>query len=874
MMKKAKLTQQVLMALLMGSSMLPGSMAQAAELTVTTDQSGNISLPGSGNTLTIESGTIDGYAYGGFLDTGDVTGNTVTMKDGTVNKWIYGGYAPTGNATGNTVTMNGGTVNGWIGGGGVEDGNATGNTVTMNGGTVNDLDGGSVNDKGDATGNTVTMNAGTVKQSLHGGYASVGNATGNTVTMNGGTVDNWLSGGYAGIGDATGNTVTMNDGTAKTFLYGGFSSEGNVTGNTVTLNGGTIEVDIAGGNTWAGNAIGNTVTMNGGTVKLDIYGGHTKIGNATGNTVTLNDGTVYYIYGGAAVTGNATGNTVTMNGGTVEVGIYGGSTTTGNAVGNTVTVNAGTVVQDIYGGNATTGNAVGNTVTIHGGTLDGIYGGYVDGTGDASGNTVTITGGTVTGDIRGGWTENGSASDNIVNLYGGDLTQAKIYGGYTSSGSSTGNTLNVYTPLTVKEIHDFQNYNFYIPASLTGTAALLTVSHVADMADLNDTTVSSIVIAGSSAYKTGDTITLISAGNLASITGSSLSTPSVTAQKGLSTYYTALLNMNVGISENGDGTLTATLGEATLNPKVKALSETQVAALASLNTGSDLVAGSGLENALVAAGSGNGQAVGFAGTSVGRQTISTGSEVDGRGGGLMAGAAATRRIAAGRLTTGVFGEVGWGSFTTTNDISGASVNADGHSSYKGGGILARLDRPDGIYYEGSLHAGHMDSTYASSDVTDYQGKGTSYDVGSPYYSAHMGLGRVWQLGAKEQLDVYGKYLWSHVPSRSVTVAGDAFDFAAVSSNRLRLGTRWTKRCDDGSAYAGLAAEREFSGNQHATAAGMDIPAPSLSGMTGIVELGWYLPQSADQPVAVNFGLSGLFGKRHGIAGGMSFSWGW
>ena len=688
-MKKTKLTQQVLMALLLGSSLLPGSMAQAAELTVTTDQSGNISLPGSGNTLTIESGTIDGYAYGGFLDTGDVTGNTVTMKDGTVNKWIYGGYAPTGNATGNTVTMNGGTVSNWIGGGGVEDGNAMGNTVTMNGGTV-------------------------------------------------------------------------------------------------------------------------------------------------------------------------------------EKYLDGGNTTTGNAAGNTVTVNAGTITVFIAGGDVdVTGNASGNMVTINGGTLAGIYGGYVHGTGDASGNTVTITGGTVTGTINGGWTENGSASNNIVNLYGGDLTQAKIYGGDTLSGSSTGNTLNVYAPLTVKKIYCFQNYNFYIPASLTGTAALLTVSGAADMADLNDTTVSSIVIAGSSAYKTGDTITLISAGNLVSTTGSSLSTPSVTARKGLSTYYTALLNVTYDA-----GTLTATLGEATLNPKVKALSETQAGMLAGLNTGSDLAAGSGLENALVAAGSGNGQAVGFVGTSAGQQTISTGSEVDGRGFSLMAGAAATRRIAAGRLTTGVFGEAGWGSFTTTNDIDGASVNADGHSNYKGGGILARLDRSDGIYYEGSLHAGHMDSTYASSDVTDYLGNGTSYDVGSPYYSAHMGLGRVWQLGAKNQVDVYGKYLWSYVPSRSVTVAEDVFDFASVASNRLRLGARWTKRCDDGSVYAGIAAEREFSGNQHATAAGLDIPAPSLSGTTGIVELGWRVPQSAGQPVAVNFGLTGLFGKRQGIAGGLTFNWGW
>ena len=281
-----------------------------------------------------------------------------------------------------------------------------------------------------------------------------------------------------------------------------------------------------------------------------------------------------------------------------------------------------------------------------------------------------------------------------------------------------------------------------------------------------------------------------------------------------------------------------------------------------------------MENALAAAAGGNGQAVGFVGTSAGQETISTGSEVDGRSFGLMIGAAGQHRIPAGQLTTGVFAEIGRGSFNTRNEVSGATVNADGHSNYKGGGILARLDRTNGSWYEGSLHTGHMDSTYSSADVTDYLGNGTSYDVGSPYCSAHIGLGHVWRLGQKEQLDLYGKYFWSHVPSRSVTVSsGDVFDFAGATSNRLRLGMRWTKHCDDSSVYAGLAVERELSGSQRATVAGFDVPAPSLRGTTGIAELGWRVPQTAGNPFGLDLSLAGLFGKRQGVTGGVSFIWG-
>ena len=564
------------------------------------------------------------------------------------------------------------------------------------------------------------------------------------------------------------------------------------------------------------------------------------------------------------------GNTLIIESGTLSGKVRGGYTADGNVTGNTVLVTGGTLSDKLYGGYAENGNVTGNTVTIKGGTIAKVYGGF-SGNGNVTGNTINIMGGTISERIYGGYPRggNGYASGNVVNLYGGNLEDASIYGGmWPDNPGSSGNTLNVYAPLQVYGIYYFQNYNFYIPATLTGSSPLLRVSADGE-SDICHTaaTVSFIGIAGNSAYQKGDTIRLLS-GSIAD--GAGLTSNSVLVQKGFATAYASTLTLTTGTN----GSLTVKLGEASLNPRVKALSEVQTATLANLNTGADLAAGSGLENAVLAAAGGNGQAVGFAGTSAGQETISTGSEVDGRGFGLMAGAAGQHRIAAGQLTTGVFAEAGWSSFTSTNEVSGAAVNADGHSNYEGGGILARLDRTNGSWYEGSLHVGHMDSAYGSADVTDYTGSATSYSVGSPYYSAHIGLGHVWQLGQKEQLDVYGKYLWSQLPARSVTVAGDAVDFAAVSSNRLRLGARWTKRCDEGSVYAGLAAEREFSGGQHANVAGWDVPAPSLSGTTGIVELGWRVPPTAGSPFGVDLSLAGLFGKRQGIAGGLSFSWGW
>ncbi|MCL2348834.1 MAG: hypothetical protein FWC50_11325 [Planctomycetaceae bacterium] len=256
---------------------------------------GAISLNAAGtvldNNVFIINGGRSSIAFGGFSITGNVTGNTVTIETGSVvDNLVYGGYSPA-NVENNTVIINGGTVNGYIYGGDGSSGDVTGNTVTFNSGTTRwDIYGGrSIN--GDATGNTVTFNSGTVGGNVYGGESSSGDATGNTVIIKGGVIGN----GSVGKGN----------------VYGGYYhgstifDNGNAVGNNVMISGGTVSGNIYGGYTIGSgdNAVGNNVTISGGTVSGNIYGGYTT-GNGllvTNNTVTISgtpDLSASILYGG------------------------------------------------------------------------------------------------------------------------------------------------------------------------------------------------------------------------------------------------------------------------------------------------------------------------------------------------------------------------------------------------------------------------------------------------------------------------------------------------------------------------------------------------------------------------------------------------
>lgn len=212
---------------------------------------------------------------------------------------------------------------------------------------------------------------------------------------------------------------------------------------------------------------------------------------------------------------------------------------------------------------------------------------------------------------------------------------------------------------------------------------------------------------------------------------------------------------------------------------------------------------------------------------------------------------------------GAFFEYGRGNYTTHN----GDQRGDGSTYYTGGGLLAKWQKKDGIYVEGSLRAGNVHDD-AKNVLRDAMGNPYSYETDAPYWGVHVGVGKVIQLNESSELDVYGKFFHNHRNSVSFD-AGGHYDLDAVNSDVLRLGTRYVMKREKWNFYGGLAYEQEFSGKAEGTADGMAIRGADTSGGSLRAELGAVLNPKKDGPITLDFNLSGFAGKKRGLTGGVA-----
>ena len=98
------------------------------------------------------------------------------------------------------------------------------------------------------------------------------------------------------------------------------------------------------------------------------------------------------------------------------------------------------------------------------------------------------------------------------------------------------------------------------------------------------------------------------------------------------------------------------------------------------------------------------------------------------------------------------------------------------------------------------------------------------------------------------------------------MGGDRFSFDSVTSDRLRLGARYTADTDKAwSLYCGAAYEYEFSGDSHMKAGQFDAPEQSLQGSTVFGEIGTVWGRK-DSPWSMDVNLRGYAGEREGFSG--------
>ena len=879
----------------------------------------------TGNDVTIAGGTVANViGADGAAGTGNVTGNHVIIEGGTVTGQIVGGYtrALTSRSNGNTVTLGGGTLTGTEVWGtsyvnasnqaavlGCSDAQIAGNTLSV---TAKDLTVKKVRnfEKYTFKPTAAVQNGDTMLTlSAAGGFGEL-SSDGSAVKVKWSDVTadpSALLAGGAGLQGKNSITLLKTADGAADLHFDSYAATAKADGTYETI----LRTDGDASDTAA--ILLDVNRYKGGHVTTDqdadsdLYGGysasdHTNAGQTIGHTTSGNTLSVTRIasgkninaYGGytGGTAGGAENNELTVNvtaagAGTIN-NAYGGYTKGAGAVkGNQLTFSQGAALGDLIGGYADSAahaaEVTGNTVTVTGGSVGGlVYGGRSDGTGKVERNTVTLRKVTVGGDVVGGYSDTTPAADtavtngNTVNLYG-TTVNATVFGGAVKNsanvkvGNGKDNTLAIHAAGT--KIADFagvQNLRFYVPEERTAadTTPMLTLTANADK-DIRGLSIGVGIAGEHSVLAKGDTISLlkIAAGN--TLTADADLRNDVTGMQGVSMRY------RFGLEKQGNDELIATVRDTELNPQTKSLVETRVAAAALINGGADLLAESGM-NAAISAGNTADQGMGaqaaandhtyhlWAAQSGSALRLNSGSHIDAKGWNLNLGFARQKAAERSIITYGPFVEYGHGSYDSYLDDG---THGDGASSYIGAGIMAKSVTENGSYVEGSVRVGRTKSDYTGSIA----GQSAGYDMSSTYYGAHIGVGQKKELTGGT-LETYAKYFYAHQSGGSERLTtGDLYDFDAVDSHRLRIGTRWTKENGAGEFYTGLAYEYEFGSDARASYAGYGTPTPTLKGSTGIFELGYRFARP-DSNVSYGLNLTGMMGKRRGITGSMQVNW--
>lgn len=660
---------------------------------------------------------------------------------------------------------------------------------------------------------------------------------------------------------------------SDTLFYAGYKDSGSASGYTLTVEKGTVfdnfwHCNLAGAYMENGDAAGNQLILRDGTVSVGgvIAGGVSADGNATGNAVTIDNASLstggmspMRVIGGQA-SNNATDNTVTVNGGNVGAEVIGGrSTSSGDANRNTVNITGGTMhSSSITGGVATEGNVIGNTVNLIGGNLTGtiVTGGTI-GSGQATGNTVNVF-----------------STFNLGGLHGGVVS---------SEGSSFGNTLNLFTDkVDTAKMDSFQAINFYLPSTVKDGSTVLSVSHGVNLSGM---TIGVGAEPGVSLEKDDIVFLIVSGEGIAgeNVKTKNLNTEPIAEDLDTDSVYT------FKITQEDLNTVVATVEgktETEASDRTKSIVETRAATLTLLNSGADMLAEKGFAQAANAValdaaehGKNGGAAVQkaggftpFAAFGGGSIRAESGSHVDTRGFSASVGFARELPNAQGCLLFGPVVEYGGGNYDSYLDDG---THGEGGAHYWGFGLMARQTNHDGFYYEGSVRGGRVTSDYKGA----MKGIGeTRYDSGANYWAAHLGVGKAFRINAKNTLDGYLKYFYSHQAGEDITVQfpGLAIDgrmnFDSVDSHRVRLGARLTHRINEkNSFYGGLAYQYEFGGDARAHYDGNMTPSPSVKGSSGMLELGWQVKPGAD-PVTIDLGVAGWIGKQRGVTAGLQAMW--
>lgn len=382
-----------------------------------------------------------------------------------------------------------------------------------------------------------------------------------------------------------------------------------------------------------------------------------------------------------------------------------------------------------------------------------------------------------------------------------------------------------------------------------------TVIDVIDEANLANTAVSvngTLSAVAGADIKNGDSMSFIKAGTLSGITAQDITDKKVLIG------FAQEAKVTLEDKENSIDFVVSGMPQA--NEQTSIIANSRTAAIAFANQGSDVLA-----EALNNVEDGKYGIKTFAVVHGNRSKYDVGNDVKINGWSVLAGVGESKQIGDNEFSWGVFYENGSGNYRTYNDFNGNNLTGYGSSVYNGGGAMTKYASESGAYVEAGIRAGTLKNSLSNA-VADGFGAIGGYDVDSSYYGFLAGVGKVIELNEKENIDVYGKYFYTHHEGKDFSILGDKVEFDSAESNRLKLGVRYNKNINETfSHYYGVAWDYEFSGDSDTYAAGLAADGDSLQGSTAVMELGMkYAPE--DSKWYFDLGVQGYAGKRQGFSG--------
>ena len=457
---------------------------------------------------------------------------------------------------------------------------------------------------------------------------------------------------------------------------------------------------------------------------------------------------------------------------------------------------------------------------------------------------------------------NGTSSK--LNVSGNDAVLGNVSGSGASSVNISGNNVTVGDITTTAATRASSGDEIIISGNNTTTGTLDTGSlkidgngtlHAGDVSKVDTIIVQSTAI--------GNVFTA----------ASGLSEDKLNVDKSKTNKTTALFSNDYAASYDANNDCIMNTRTQSIREQSKSYVETQMAALAMVASGADLLANAGFTNAAQAvqdakdSGDSGRSMVPYAAANYGSMRQESGSHVDVKGSNFNIGFAKEVKNGSGKLLFGPMFEYGRGNYDSYLDDG---TTGSGTAQNYGIGMMARQTNDNGFYYEGSVRYGKVTSDYSSSNV--WAGHDVSYDNSAKYWGAHVGVGKLQKLGGDNAIDLYGKLFYTNQGSSSVNIDGDTLDFSSVKSKRSRIGFRYIHGTSDvRSVYAGLAWQYEFDGAAHATANGFSTPSPSVKGSSGMLELGVLIAPKAS-PVSFDLGVSGWAGKQKGYSLNANMLW--